>query len=99
VFACGKLKKGGEMAQFVLVAIGINGQQLQKAMEVVNKSNGKLNFVPQQTNSQSVTSPGMSSHKDQQTPNKPEEYNHARFEWNHDAASLGSEVIQALASK
>lgn len=87
------------MAQFILVASGINGQQLQKAMEVVNKSSGKLNFVPQQTQAQSVNSPGMSSHKDQQAPNKPEEYNHARFEWNHEAAQLGSEIIQALASK
>jgi hypothetical protein len=63
------------------------------------KDGGKLPFVPQQTNAQSVNSPGMSSHKDQQTPNKPEEYNHVRFEWNHEAALLGSEIIQALASK
>lgn len=87
------------MAQFILVASGINGQQLQKAMEVVNKSNGRLNFVPQQTNQHSVQSGGMSSHRDQQSPNKLEEYNLARFEWNHEAAQLGSEIIQALASK
>ena len=52
------------MAQFVLVANGINGSQLQKAMEVVNKSGNKLNFVPQQTTQHGVSSGSMSSHRE-----------------------------------
>ena len=84
------------MAQFVLVANGVSGAQLQRAMEVVNKSGNKLNFVPQQTTQHGITSGSMSSHRE---ANKPEEYSHARFEWQHDAADLGAEIIKALASK
>ena len=86
------------MAQFILVATGVSGSQFQKAMEVVNKSKGKLSLVPQQTANHGITSPGMSSTR----PNNPgteETYQNIRFEWQHDAADLGAEVIQALANK
>jgi len=85
------------MAQFILVVDGISGAQLQKAMEVVNKSGDKLNLVPQASSGNQVQTPSMSSHKENK-PNALEQYNHVRFEWNHEAAQLGAEIIQALAA-
>jgi hypothetical protein len=80
------------LAQFILVSNGINGIQFQKAMEVVNKSGGKISLIPQNSQSGSVNSPGMSSNKAGNT----EIYNQVRFEWDHTSTDLAIELLTAL---
>lgn len=85
------------MAQFTLVASEVSGPNFQKAMDVVNKSGGRLVFVPQQTSQHGIQTQSMSSGK--ANPNAQETYQNIRFEWQHDAADLGAELTKALAGK
>jgi hypothetical protein len=88
------------MAQFVLVSSGISNAQFEKSMEIMNRSDGKITFVPQAIRDQNgVTTPGMSSHK--ATADAPaqegEILNTVRFEWTESGADFGSEIVKVLA--
>jgi hypothetical protein len=88
------------MAQFVLVSSGISNSQFEKSMEIMNRSDGKITFVPQAIQNQNgVTTPGMSSHKTTaEAPAKEEEIlNAVRFEWTESGADFGSEIVKVLA--
>ena len=88
------------MAQFVLVSSGISNSQFEKSMEIMNKSAGKVTFVPQPVQNQNgVTTPGMSSHKtNAQAPAHEEDIlNAVRFEWTESGADFGSEIVKVLA--
>ena len=88
------------MAQFVLVSSGISNSQFEKSMEILNKSAGKVTFVPQAIQNQNgVTTPGMSSHKI--TAPAPDQevdiLNAVRFEWTESGADFGSEIVKVQA--
>jgi hypothetical protein len=88
------------MAQFVLVSSGIGNSQFEKSMEIMNRSDGRVRFVPQAVQNQNgVTTPGMSSHKpvDQAPDQAGEILNAVRFEWTESGADFGSEIVKVLA--
>lgn len=83
------------MPQFVLVANVASGLQLEKAMEIKNKSNGKITLIPQSTTNHSVTTQGMSSMTPPQE--KREVFNSVRFEWDGTGIEHGVKLLEALA--
>ncbi len=84
------------MPQFVFISSGVTNVQFEKAMEIKIKSDGKVSFVPQQSNSHGVGTGSMSSSKASQQA-KEETLDSVRFEWTEAGAEFGAEIVKALA--
>jgi len=84
------------MAQFVLVTSGVTHADFEKAMEIKNRAQEKVTFIPQNSNNHGVQTQGMYSAK--ANPNAKEELlNLVRFEWNQAGAEFGAEIVKVLA--
>ena len=85
------------MAQFVLVINGISTSQLEKVLEIKNKSEGKVDFVPQHSNEHGVQTTQMTSVKKDQ--NSPEVVSSLRLEWADRGSQFGAQIVKLFGAE